>query len=229
MAVGTRIMKPMVYSHSALKQFLNCARQFAEVRIWKNVKVVPTSATDFGVMAHKAFEDYVCAGTPLPQNMQAYQAFVDIVFRAPGVKHCEIKYGLTAAMETCGFFSDRVRIRGVADVVVRASDSSFVLDYKSGKDSRPDISQLELMALMEFAENPRCQKITGALIFFVAGSMTKATWTREDIPGMWAKWLALMDKADRAIAAKVFQESPSGLCRGWCPVEECHHWQEKRK
>ena len=222
-------MKPMVYSHSALKQFLSCARQFAEVRIWKNVKVAPTSATDFGVRAHAAFEDYICAGKPLPQDMQPYQAFVDTVNTAPGVKHCEVKYGLTASMQACDFFGGPVRIRGVADVVIRADTTAYVLDYKSGKDSRPDMSQLELMALMEFAANPACQRITGALIFFVAGSMTRATWTRDDIPGMWAKWVALMDRADRAVESEVFQESPSGLCRGWCPVTECHHWQEKRK
>lgn len=219
----------MVYSHSALKQFLTCPRQFAEVRVWKNVVSAPTSATDFGVLAHAAFENFICAGTPLPANMSAYQKLADSIANASGEKHCEIKYGLTADMQACAFFDKTVRIRGVADLVIRNGERATVLDYKSGKDARPDITQLELMALMEFANNPECQTITGALVFFVAGSMTREAWTRADIPVMWAKWLALMDRADRAVTAQVFQESPSGLCRGWCPVESCDHWQEKRK
>jgi PD-(D/E)XK nuclease superfamily len=222
-------MKPIVYSYSAIKQFLTCPRQFAEVKIWKNVVTAPTSATDFGVRAHSAFEDFIAKGTPLPADMCAYQKLADTLNAAPGQKHCEIKYGLTAAMEPCAFFGHGVRIRGVADLTVRNGTKVHIVDYKSGKDTRPDTSQLELMALMEFAANPECQEVTGALLFFIAGSMTKNVWTRDDVPRLWAKWLALMDKADRAIEAGVFQESPSGLCRGWCPVTECHHWQEKKK
>jgi PD-(D/E)XK nuclease superfamily len=216
----------MIYSYSSLKQFDTCPRQFAEVRVWKKVTTAPTPATDYGVRAHAAFEAFVRDGTPLPADMAHYQQLADSMRNARGTKFCEIKYGLTADMQACAFFGRGVRVRGAADLVICDGDRAFIIDYKSGKDSRPDLGQLELMALMEFARSPQIEKVVGALIFFVAGTMTRRTWTRADIPALWAKWLAAMDKADRAIEAGVFQENPSGLCRGWCPVKECHHWQE---
>lgn len=218
----------MIYSFSALKQFKTCPRQFAEIKVWKRIAPQKTLATDYGVRAHTAFEDFIVKGTPLPADMSGQQEFIDAIAALPGDKHCEVKYGLTRDMQPVDFFAPNVAIRGLADLTIRRPDVSVVVDYKSGKDKYPDLSQLELMALMEFALRPEIDVIRGALLFFIAGTSRNGEWRREQIPTLWAGWLAAMDRADRAIEANVFQEKSSGLCRGWCPVHTCDHYEEKK-
>lgn len=116
-------------------------------------------------------------------------------------------------------------------IAVASSDHTFLCTermiptHNTGKSARfADTSQLELMAAMTMIHYPEVQTVHGMLCFVVANSVVKASYTREDLPTILSKWAGQADDVAQALAANVWNPTPSGLCR-FCPVspDVCEH------
>lgn len=57
---------PIVWSHSALKDYENCARKYHEIRVLKKYPSEKTEQILYGEQLHKAAEDYVRDGVHPP-------------------------------------------------------------------------------------------------------------------------------------------------------------------
>ena len=212
------------HSYSAIKDFQGCARRYQQVRILKKFRSQQTEATLYGTVVHKAFEDYVAHGTPLPENFAHYQRFVEPLTKVAGDIHCELKLGIRKDFTPCEFFADDVWMRGIPDylAVNTGKGVARVGDYKTGKSSRfADTSQLELMAAMVMAHFPEVNRVKGALLFVVANSIIKADYTRDQLPDILSKWAGYAADIEEAT---VWNARPSALCN-FCPVtnEVCEH------
>ena len=144
----------LAHSYSSIKQFENCPRQYHELRILKNYKQSDTEATLYGTAVHKAFEDFIKHGTPLPAQFAQFQRYINPLAAIEGDIRCEEKMGIRADFSPCGFFDKDVWFRGVPDFMAINRDKRVarVADYKTGKSSRfADKAQLELMAAMIMA------------------------------------------------------------------------------
>lgn len=217
----------LTHSYSSIKQFENCPRQYHHVKILKTHKSQPTEATSYGERVHKAFEDYVRNGTPLPAAFEAYRKFVEPLATLDAAIYCEEKLGIRADFTPCGFFDKAVWYRGLPDylAISRNGEVARVADYKTGKSSRyADTTQLELMAAMVFIHHPKVQIVKGALLFVVVGDIIKSEYKREQLPDILSKWAGRASAIETALEVGVWNARPSGLCK-FCPLSEdaCEH------
>lgn len=219
---------PTVHSFSSLSMFETCEYQYEQVKIAKTVKQEPFDQASEGSRMHKAFENYIAKGVPLPQEFAVYQPVMATVDAYKGQKRAEFKMGITADCQPCGFFDKGVVIRGAADFIGVHETVALAVDWKSGKPKNPDPDQLHLMALMIFLHYRQVQEVSGILSFVAHDVIHSERYVREKVPQMWAYWVGKMAAEDKAKRSGVFNKRPSGLCRGWCPVKTCEHWEPKR-
>ena len=217
----------LVHSYSAIKQFENCPRQYYHVKILKSCKSQPTEATSYGERVHKAFEEYVRDGAPLPAAFAAYRKFVEPLAAFDGDIRCEEKLGIRADFTPCGFFDSDVWYRGLPDylAISKSGKTARVADYKTGKSSKyADTAQLELMAAMVMMHHPEVDTVKGALLFVVANDIIKAQYTRAQLPTILSKWAGRAGAIEAAVDAGVWNPRSSPLCK-FCPVSTCenHH------
>lgn len=215
----------LAHSYSSIKDFEGCPRRYNEVRILKNFKSSQTEATLYGTAVHKAMEDFVMLGTPIPEAYKQFERFVTPLAGLPGTILCEQKMGITADFKPTEFFGKDVWFRGIPDYlhINEAGTVARVADYKTGKSSRyADPGQLELLAAMIMVHYPTVQKVKGALLFLVVGDVIKSEYTRDQMPEILSKWAGRASAIENAIVHGVWNPRSSALCR-FCPVQSCEY------
>jgi len=213
-------MDPIAHSYSSVKDFEGCGRRYYNVRILRRFKQADTEATLYGTAVHKAFEEFFMHGTPLPEAYQQYAPFVNPLKGLQGELRCEEKMAVTADFKPCGFYDEKVWLRGIPDYVClnRRKRIAHVADFKTGKSSRfADSKQLELMAALIMTHHPEIDRVKAALLFVVAGNVIKSAYTREELPAIWASWAGRTMAIEEALVNGVWNPKPSGLCK-FCPV-----------
>lgn len=213
----------VTWSFSALKEFKTCPRKYHANRVLKLYPPQESEATIYGKVVHKAAEDYVRDGTPLPPDLQQFQRMLDSLRAIPGDKYCELEMALLPDCSPCGFGDDARWVRGIADLVILHGSKAWVVDYKTGNAKYPDVSQLELMALMVFAHYPEVDTVHAALLFTQHNKLVPAMYYRKDEDTLWRKWRADVGAVERSHENDVWNPNPNGLCRKWCNVTYCEH------
>lgn len=216
-------MSSITWSFSSLKEYKTCARKYHANRVLKLYPHQDTEATLYGKVVHKAFEDYIREGTPLPKDLEKHRPLMDVLVALPGTKLCEHEMALKSDCSPCAFDAEDRWVRGIADLVVLNGPTAYCYDYKTGSDRYADLTQLELMALMLFAHYPEVEKVKGALLFTKTGVMKRAIYKRELSEKYWARWRGDLTMLESSYAADVWHPNPSGLCRKHCPCDFCEH------
>lgn len=217
-------MPAVKWSHSALKDYEGCARRYHEVKVLKKFPFKDTVHTLYGKQVHKAAEDYVRDGTPIPEEYKFMAPILESLMRKPGRKVPEYEMGLREDLSPCGFMDTDVWVRGIADLLIIDDDNlkAWIVDYKTGNDKYPDRDQLILMSLMVFAHFPHIRQVSSALLFVVKGSIVKHKMSREDVDAQWWKYRERIARLEKSFEADVWNPTQSPLC-GWCPVRSCEH------
>jgi len=212
------------WSFSKIKAFEKCPKQFYHLKVVKDYTEPETEAMLYGTEFHEACELYIRDNKELPGRFGYARPMLDALRAKPGEKLCEYELGLTEDLEPCGFKDENVWFRGIADLIVLDDDTAYVIDYKTGRNTRyADTGQLELMALAVFKHFPQVQKVRGGLLFAVAGKAVKDSYNRSQEPKLWAKWMGDFERMKKAFELDVWNANPSGLCRRHCVVTECPH------
>jgi hypothetical protein len=173
----------------------------------------------YGERVHKAFEEYIKNGAPLPEAFEHYRAFVEPVTKFDGKIIVEQKMGMRRDFSPCGFYDEDVWFRGIPDYLCINEDRGVarVGDWKTGKSSRfADTTQLELMAALVMRHHPQVNKVKGALLFVVAKDIIKADYTREQLPDILSKWAGYANQIEDAT---VWNPRSSALCK-FCPLPQ---------
>lgn len=215
----------LAHSYSAVKDFENCRRKYYEMRILKNYKSSDTDATLYGTAVHKAFEDFIQSGTPIPAKYAQFAKYVEPLLTIKGEIFCEEKMGIRADFTPCGFFDSDVWFRAIPDylAVNRESGIARIVDYKTGKSSRyADTTQLELLAAMTMSYHPEIHTVRGALLFVVAGDVIRAEYTRGQLASIYSKWAGRANSIEQAVEHNNWGPSKSPLCN-FCPVRSCEY------
>ena len=212
------------WSFSRMKGFETCPKQYYHVNVLKQFPFEETEATRYGTEFHKAAEDFMRDGTPIPERFAFAKPALDALAAKPGERHCELKMGLTADLKPCGFFDKDVWFRGIVDLLIVDGDRAFIVDYKTGKSARyADTGQLQLMALSVFAHFPQVTRVKAGLVFVIAEKFVPADFNVADRDTLWAPWIKKYARLEKAHETNVWNPVPSGLCRKHCPVVECPH------
>lgn len=217
------------WSFSRMKGFETCPKQYYHVNVLKQFPFEETEATRYGTEFHKAAEDFMRDGTPLPERFAFAKPALDALAAKPGERHCELKMGLREDLTPCGFFDKDVWFRGIVDLLIVDGDRAFIIDYKTGKAARyADTGQLQLMALSVFAHFPQVTRVKAGLVFVIANQFIPADFNVSDRDTLWAPWIKKYARLEKAHETNVWNPIPSGLCRKHCPVVECpHHGQHR--
>lgn len=215
------------WSFSSLKDFVNCPKQYHEVKVLKQFTKKVTHQMLYGTEVHKALEDYVRDGTPLAKNYERFKPVLDELIDIPGIKYPEHEMGLYRDKTACGFDDENRWVRGIVDLLIVDGKYAYIIDYKTGSNKYPDPKQLKLMALMTFAHFPEVNHIKAGLLFVMHNSFMDEEYHREDVPKLWKFFEADLARLDLSYNNEVWQPNPTPLC-GWCPVNTCPHYKERR-
>jgi len=214
------------WSFSALKEYINCPKQYQELKVLKRYEKKATEQMLYGTVVHKACEDYVSTGKPLEKNYLRFKPVLDSLVAIPGTKYPEHEMALTLDKEPCGFKDENRWVRGIVDLLIVDGDYAFIIDYKTGNNRYPDPKQLKLMALMTFAHFPKVQKIKAGLLFVMYESFVDEVYTRDQIPKLWSYFENDLERLRLSYENDTWQANPTPLC-GWCPVRTCEFHKER--
>lgn len=208
------------WSFSSLKQYVNCPRQYQEVKVLQNYTVTVTQQMLYGTEVHKALENYVRDGTALPKNYARFGPIVDALLEAPGEKHVELELALGHDKLPCHFKSKDYWVRGIIDLLILGDNTAFIVDYKTGSARYPDPKQLKLMALLTFIHYPQIQTVKAGLLFLLHDVFIDEIYQREDMDKLWEAFTPDIARLEMSFKTGQFAANPTGLC-GWCPVKTC--------
>jgi len=214
------------WSFSALKEYVNCPRQYQELKVLKRYEKKATEQMLYGTVVHKACEDYVAEGKPLEKNYQRFKPVLDSLVAIPGTKYPEHEMALTRDKEPCGFKDENRWVRGIVDLLIVDGDHAFIIDYKTGSNRYPDPKQLKLMALMTFAHFPKVKVIKAGLLFVMHESFIEEQYTRDQIPKLWNYFSTDLERLNISYENDIWNPNPTPLC-GWCPVRSCEFHKER--
>lgn len=215
------------WSYSSLKTFQQCPKKYYHLKVAKDVVDKPTKAMLYGNELHKAAEEYVKNGTPIPSkyNDTQLKATIEQLMELDGEKFCEFRMGLTKDLKPCDFFDKDVWWRGIADLLIinREKGLAYSLDYKTGSSAKyADVQQLDLVAEGVMAHFPEITRIKSGLLFVVSNEFVKAYQTADSRGRYMERVLPDLHRLQVATDTGVWNASPNNLC-GWCPVKSCVH------
>jgi len=219
-------MQEIKWSYSGLKDFVNCPRQYNEVKVLKRYEKKATVEMRYGTQVHSALEDYVKEGKPLAKNYEHFAKQLDPLRDMEGVKYPEYRMALTINRQPCTFGAKDYWVRGIADLMVVDGDRGYIVDYKTGSNKYPDPKQLQLMALMGFAFFPEVTHFKAGLLFVAHNDFVTSEYQREKIDKYWDDFAPQLKRLQLSYENDVWQENPTPLC-GWCPVSDCTHYKGK--
>jgi hypothetical protein len=214
------------WSFSSIKLFEQCPRKYYHLRVAKDVQEPVTEPMLYGTRLHKAAEDYMQDGVPLPEYFSFMKGLLDQLKQVPGERLVEFKMGLTRDLTPCGFKDPNVWWRGIVDfaVIDREKGEARIVDYKTGKSTKyADTGQLELMALSIFKHFPEIKKVKAGLLFVITNDLVKDKYDSTMEAAMWDKWMKQYNRLEVAYAADMWNPKPSGLCKKHCVVLDCSH------
>jgi len=222
--------KPFTWSFSSLNEFLTCPNKYAAKRFYCDVSDPPTVHTEWGTRVHLALEERVRDKKPLPEGMGHWEKWAAAIENANGEIFCERQICLDRNLEPTGWFDEDAWCRGVIDVLIIQEDKATLIDYKTGK-KKSDDTQLVLFSGMISLLYPEIDIFNYKYIWLKEDTTTGGTTDRKRVVEELHGSNGVLDRVKRMEKAwedEDFPCSPSGLCRGWCPVESCIHWRPKR-
>lgn len=218
-------MQPIKWSFSSLKQYINCPKQYHEVKVLKNYEVRPTQQMLYGTDVHTALENYAKEGKALPQNYQRFAPLVDPLLEIEGTRYPEYRMALDINKQPCSWGKD-YWVRGIVDLMIISGDTAFIVDYKTGSDKYPDLKQLRLMALMTFAHFPEVNHVKAGLLFVLHNNFIPEEYHREGVDTLWTNFTPDLERMKVSYENDTWQMNPTPLC-GWCPVTTCEHHRSR--
>jgi len=161
--------------------------------------------------------------------MKHFSPVADKIIHARGDTYVEIQLAATINLEPCAFDAPDAYMRGIGDLVKVNGKNALANDWKTGK-RKPASLQLDMMGVLVFANFPEVEKVITLFTWFQEPSRpTSKILMRDEIPEIMQQFTEGVANMMWSEQHNAWPEKPSGLCRGWCPVKTCRHWQPKRK
>lgn len=219
-------LKP--WSFSSIKTYATCPRKYEAEKLTKEVPFTDSEATIYGKEVHKALEDFIKLGVPIPAKFSYVTELAEKLAGMPGVKYTEREFGVArqdGQFVSCDFKADGVWFRGIADLVIVHGNKAMLFDYKTGKSAKyADTRQLALMAACVFLEHPEVETIKAALLFTTCNVVVKDVYHRDNRFYIFSELDDLLTRREVSYNTGVFNATPNGLCKRYCGVTSCPHY-----
>ena len=226
------IERPLVaWSHSALNLYNTCPRKYYEAKITKAwVEEFKGPAADWGLAVHKAFERRIRYGTPLAPNMVQWEPLMRKLAGVAGTIATEMQLCVNNSKQEVDWFAKDAWCRAIADFMSLNTPkrSLLALDYKTGK-RKDDDSQLAILAAVLFECYADVDKIVAGYVWLKDGvALDTVTFTRPNKDRLWDVFTPQVAKIEQSATSGHWPEKQSGLCHGYCPVQDCQFWHPKK-
>jgi len=213
--------EPVAWSYSALDQFLQCPKQYAEIRVYKNFQDLNTEQRDWGNHVHKHMALALTQGMPLPSDMNQWESVVAQFRKLKGeLVAAEDQWAFTRDLQECDWFSNSVWLRVIIDALWIDGAVAKVIDWKTGK-RRFGSHQLELFAAAVFARYPQVQEVRTMFVWLKSFQQDSETFKRSEVPKLWNRFLPDVRRLEYATHTATWIPKTSGLCSKHCPVTTC--------
>lgn len=223
----------ITFSFTGLRDEENCPEAFRSITVLKRFKKTYTKEMTSGTDAHTAIEHRVKHQTPLPPEHLHFEPLI-VSFERQGPIEAELALAVNHRLEPVGFwggsgvgFQAVPLLRGKYDVVVRnrAKRKALMGDWKNGSDKYEKELQLEVGALLLFANDPEIDLVVGLNVYLKSGKPGRTyAFKRDETSPRWGRLLKRMREIELRDSAVEWEKRPSGLCP-WCPVESCVNFQ----
>lgn len=215
----------MVWSFSSLKTFQQCPKKYYHLREAKDVVDKPHESALYGSAVHKAAEEHVRDGVPIPKKYGYMEPILESLTQIPGERHCELELGLTEDLRPCKFRAPDVWWHGIIDLLIvdESKHLAYMVDYKTGKSARfADTKQLDYMAVAVFAHFSAVTKIKSALLFVVSNEFVRKEHEAASKDEYIKSAITDIDRLKKAKETGVWNAVTGPLCK-FCPVKQCEH------
>ena len=212
------------WSYSGLKDYVNCPRQYYEVKVAKTFVKRPTEQMLYGTAVHNALENYVKKGEALQKNYERYQPMLDALLDIDGERLPEYRMAIDTNLEPCSFGAANYWVRGIVDLLIINGNTAHIVDYKTGSAKYPDIKQLKLMSLLTYAHYPQVDRIKAGLLFVAHNTFVDEEYSRDQSEALWKDFLPDLERLKLSHEQDKWPENPTPLC-GWCPVKTCQFYK----
>jgi hypothetical protein len=243
---------PKAVSFSANEVFFTCAYSYYRQKIVKDIPYVEGKEAAWGNVLHSAIEraikEHRLIGAETYKDPETGKEVTNDLswlnqYFVPFVRFAsENGAVLEAEKEIC--FSKppfqksdwfKAWWRTKSDVVIVAGDASWAIyvDYKTGNRKARSISkyqkQMRYAALALMVEYPEAQKVDTSLCWIKEnGKMDGLSFTRTDIPKLLDEFATDVNEIAYAIQNNSWPKKKSGLCKGYCSVQDCSNWEERK-
>lgn len=216
------IGKPFSWSYSKLKNFDTCPRRYHEVDVRKRFKEDESDTLRWGNEVHKHMAARLKDTTPLPFAFKNFEPLALRLEAVPGKLLVEQQLAITADMQPCEWFSRSAWFRSIADALVISPPVALAVDYKTGKILE-DYQQLALLSACVFAHYPLVLAIRTEAWWVREDAITRQNFKRRDMDEMWRGLWPRYEQLKNAHDTGSFPPKPGGLCKKYCPVNDCEY------
>jgi len=212
-------MTPPPWSYSSLTSFETCPRRHYLTRVSKQVTEPQSDAIIWGNEVHKALELRIAQGKPLPKHMERYEHMVQrLLSKSLDDVLTEQQLAVNYSLQPTDWWGKDAWCRGVVDLIIVNGSTAILLDWKTGKNIKPDSDQLKLFAALTMAHKPEVTKTRTGFVWLAQSKLTAERYAREDTPLIWQSFSPRVKRLEQAYEKDQWPAKPSGLCRAWCPV-----------
>jgi len=210
-------------SWSSINNYLQCAYQYEALRVSKRFKQEETEHTRWGNEVHKALEEHIAQGKPLPERMKAFEDYAaTLALVGDSDVYVELKLAINYDLQPVDFFAQDVWMRCVVDYLRIKKPKALSLDHKSGR-RKEGSRQLKMSAGIVFANFPEIEEIVNGYAWLQeGGKVSTETYKRSQIPAIWKSFEPDLEKMQWSFQNNVWPKQESGLCKNWCPVTDCN-------
>lgn len=214
------------WSYSSIKTFDQCPKKYYHLKVAKDVQDKGSEATVYGGELHKAAEEYIKIGKPIPKKFNYILKPLAALESIPGEKHCELRLAIAYDGETykpTTFFAKDVWWRGVVDLLIVDGETAFLVDYKTSKNAKyADTTQLDITAAAVFTFYPQVKTIKSALVFVVSNEFVTKVHDRALHRSYYNTFDDQLARLEAAEKSGVWNACSGPLC-AYCPVKSCEH------
>ena len=208
------------WSYSSMSLFQQCPKKYFHLRVAKDIKQEESEQMRYGLVVHKAAEDYVRDGTPLPEAFSYMAEPLDRLKKFDGDKYCEHQMGITQDLQACSFAAPDVWWRGIADLLIVNGDTARVVDYKTGKVPADQYKASALLPSKIYAY--LCEQVLGErpkqirLLYVQFGKTLVVDVTDDDVAYAEKRVREAWAKIDGWYEEGYFPPQRNNLCDKWC-------------
>lgn len=213
--------KPPAWSFSSLTAYETCPHRYFRNRVIKDICEPESESMRWGNEVHKALEDRVRDGVPLPAAMQKWEPLVAKLLARKGKVIAEQQLCLNEQLVATDWFGSDAWCRGIVDFMLIDGSKAMALDWKTGK-VKNNHDQLMLFAALIFHHYPEVDVVHTGYVWLAQGNkITTNKFRRSELSDIWEDLLPRVRRLELAFEKSKWEKKPSGLCRAWCPVHDC--------